>query len=157
MFPAPHGGTSEAVEALALSPDGRTLAVGGAAGTLQLWDTATQRPLGGPLTTSGEAIDSVAFSPDGATLYAGSAHVPLQRYTVAPERVVAQVCARAGTELTRAQWRASIPDLPYRRVCRSVAPTSRGDRSGALEPPHLSTPYVLRGGGSKRYAAGPCG
>ncbi|MGY1498440.1 nSTAND1 domain-containing NTPase [Streptomyces sp. QTS52] len=112
------GDTSEAVSALAVSPDGRTLAVGGEAGSLQLWDLATQQPLGGPLTTRGEAIDSVAFAADSGTVYAGSVHVPLQRYTIEPSKAVASVCARAGgAELTRAQWRTYVRDVPYRRVC----------------------------------------
>ncbi|MCD9876851.1 nSTAND1 domain-containing NTPase [Streptomyces guryensis] len=127
VFPAPAVGdasddllddSSEAVSALAVSPDGRTLAVGGEAGTLQLWDIDTQQPLGGPLTTPGEAVDTVAFSADSGTLYAGSAHVPLQTYTITPSKAVARVCARAGgADLTRAQWRTYVPDAPYRRVC----------------------------------------
>ncbi|MGJ5805519.1 nSTAND1 domain-containing NTPase [Streptomyces europaeiscabiei] len=118
VFPAPLGGTPEAVSALALSPDGHTLAVGGDAGTIQLWDTATQQPLGGPLPSPGERIASLAFSPDNTTLFAGGTHVPLHRHTVAPARVVDHVCARAGNEdLTRAEWDTYVPDAPYRRVC----------------------------------------
>jgi WD40 repeat protein len=118
----PLGDTSEAVSALAVSPDGRTLAVGGEAGTLQLWDIASQQPLGGPLTTPGEKIDTVAFSADNGTLYAGSAHVPLQRYPIAPSKAVGTVCARVAESgdpggLTRAQWKAYVADVPYRRVC----------------------------------------
>ncbi|QOV36986.1 hypothetical protein IM697_00465 [Streptomyces ferrugineus] len=117
--PDPAGGdTSEAVSALAVSPDGSTLAVGGEAGGLQLWDIATHQPLGGPLITPGEAIDTVAFGADSGTVYAGSAHVPLQRYPIAPARAVESVCARAGgSELTRAQWRTYVRDVPYRQVC----------------------------------------
>ncbi|GKQ39949.1 hypothetical protein [Streptomyces sp. A012304] len=119
VFPAPPGAAApEAVSALALSPDGHTLAVGGDAGTLQLWDTVTQQPLGGPLPTPGEAIDALAFSADNGTLYAGGAHVPLQRYTVDPERAVAQVCAKVGgSELTTEEWRTYVPEVPYRKVC----------------------------------------
>lgn len=108
----------EGVTVLALSPDGRTLAVGGAAGSLQLWDVATQQPLGGPLTTPGEAVDSLAFGADGTTVYAGSAHVPLQRYVVDPARAESAVCARAGgTGPTRELWQTYLPDVPYRKVC----------------------------------------
>ncbi|AXG55203.1 WD-40 repeat protein [Streptomyces lincolnensis] len=117
-FPTPLGDAPEAVGALAISPDGSTLAVGGDAGTLQLWDTATQQPLGGPLPTPGEAITSLAFSADSTTLYAAGTHVPLQRYTVDPARAVELICARlGGTNLTRAQWKAYVPDAPYRTVC----------------------------------------
>ncbi|MEV6942461.1 hypothetical protein AB0N07_10730 [Streptomyces sp. NPDC051172] len=115
---AVFGDTSEAVSALAVSPDGGTLAVGGEAGSLQLWDIATQQPLGSPLTTSGEQIDTVAFSADGRTVYAGSAHVPLQRYPIDPARAVETVCARTGGNgLTRAQWRTYLPGVAYRKVC----------------------------------------
>lgn len=119
VFPGPlDGATPEAVGALALSPDGRTLAVGGDAGTLQLWDTATQQPLGRPLPTPGESIDTLAFSADNGTLYAGGTHVPLQRYTVDADRAAAQVCARTGgADLTKAQWRSYVPEVAYRKVC----------------------------------------
>ncbi|WP_405772042.1 hypothetical protein [Streptomyces sp. NBC_01538] len=110
--------TSEAVSALAISPDGSTLAVGGEAGSLQLWDVATQQPLGRPLTTPGEPIDTVAFGADSGTVYAGSAHVPLQRYTIDPSKAVGTVCARTGGNgLTRAQWQRYVRDVPYREVC----------------------------------------
>jgi WD40 repeat protein len=121
VFPGPvdpASGSGESITALAFSPDGGTLAVGGDAGTLQLWDIATQQPLGPPLPTPGGSIDTLAFSPDSTLLYAGGKRVPLQRYVVDPDRAVSLVCARAGNaELTRAQWRTYVPDRPYRRVC----------------------------------------
>ncbi|MCD9879749.1 WD40 repeat domain-containing protein [Streptomyces guryensis] len=115
---ARFGDSSEAISALAVSPDGRTLAVGGEAGSLQLWDIATQQPLGAPVTTPGEAIDTLAFSADSDTVYAGSAHVPLQRYSIDPTRAAKSVCARTGNAgLTRAQWRTYVPGVSYRKVC----------------------------------------
>ncbi len=114
----PSSDSAETVTALAFSPDGSTLAVGGNAGTVQLWDIATQQPLGPSLPTPGGSIDTLAFSPDSTMLYAGGEHVPLQRYVVDPDRAVSLVCARAGnTELTRAQWRTYAPDRLYRRIC----------------------------------------
>ncbi|WP_055711462.1 hypothetical protein [Streptomyces torulosus] len=120
IFPPPVEGhpEGEAVTALAFSPDGRTLAVGGDDGSLRLWDVPTGQPIGGPLTTPGEAVYTLAFGPDGTTLYAGSAHVPLQRYDLDTTRALARVCARAGgSGPSRSQWHTYVPDAPYRRVC----------------------------------------
>ncbi|MDT0479494.1 nSTAND1 domain-containing NTPase [Streptomyces doebereineriae] len=118
VFPVPPAnGSPEAVGTLAFSPDGGTLAVAGDSGSLQLWNTADQQPLGSGLTTPGEGITSLAFTPDGATLHATSLHVPLQRYPVSPSYAADQICARAGTTLSRAQWRTYIPDASYRGVC----------------------------------------
>ena len=117
VFPTSVTNTPEAVSALAFSPDGRTLAVAGDGGTVQLWDTATRQPLGGTLATPGEGVRSLAFSPDNGTLYVAGAHVPLQRYAVSASAALTQVCARAGTALTRARWHALIPDAPYRPTC----------------------------------------
>jgi WD40 repeat protein len=53
------------VKGLAVSPDGKTLAV--VAGGLQLWATATGRRTGNPLSAS-DASGPVAFSPDGSLM-----------------------------------------------------------------------------------------
>jgi WD40 repeat protein len=64
-----QGGT-----ALAYSPDGKTLAVGYANGTTQLWDTATGTTDGGllpaatPKAKGGQSIARLAFSADGTML-----------------------------------------------------------------------------------------
>jgi WD40 repeat protein len=63
------------VATLAVSPDGRLLAVGGTPGpqfagqsSVQLWDIATRRLLA--VFSAAEPVRSVAFSPDGGTLVA---------------------------------------------------------------------------------------
>ncbi|MEU0031291.1 hypothetical protein [Streptomyces sp. NPDC006335] len=109
-------GDAEAVRALAFSPDGTTLAVGGQYGTLRLWDTAGQQQLGTDLPNRDE-IGTLAFGRAGAALYAGGPDVSLQRHTVAPDDVVRVLCARFGGGLTRARWRTYVPDAPYQRVC----------------------------------------
>jgi WD40 repeat protein len=59
------------VRAVALSPDGRTLAsaeVDGADGVLRLWDVPARRALGAPIRAHTGQIWGIAFSPDGRTL-----------------------------------------------------------------------------------------
>ena len=53
--------------ALAASPDGSTLAVGGEANTIQVYDVATRR-LKATLEGQNHAVESVDFSPDGKLL-----------------------------------------------------------------------------------------
>ncbi|EFL20307.1 putative WD-40 repeat protein [Streptomyces himastatinicus ATCC 53653] len=114
---ATHG-AREVPTAMAFSPDGTTLAVAGEQGTLQLWDVASQQPLGPTLRTPGDSILSLAFSPDGGTLYAAGEHVPWQKYDIDPDRAVDTVCARAGTSLSPADWNRFLPEVPYRQLCR---------------------------------------
>jgi WD40 repeat protein/serine/threonine protein kinase len=64
------------VHAIALSPDGQTLLIGGAvsgqkSGEARLWSVNTGRPVGPSLKHPGVVI-AVAFSPDGKTLLTGS-------------------------------------------------------------------------------------
>ena len=56
------------VEAVAISPDSRTLAGATDAGTVWLWDVATRRRLGRPLPGHTGTVFDVAFSPDGTLL-----------------------------------------------------------------------------------------
>jgi WD40 repeat protein len=63
----PHG---DSVQAVALSPNGRTCLTGGLDWTARLWDTATGKPLGPPLRRSG-GVNAAAFSPDGKRFLLG--------------------------------------------------------------------------------------
>jgi WD40 repeat protein len=65
-------GDQGGVRAIALSPDGRTLASADFAGTIRLWDIQARVPLGEPLQAHTDEIWSVAFSPDGQTLASAS-------------------------------------------------------------------------------------
>ena len=54
--------------AVALSPDGRQMALGDERGNLSVYDAKTRLPAGRPYWIQGGLIQSVSFSPDGRTL-----------------------------------------------------------------------------------------
>jgi WD40 repeat protein len=65
--------TSDAVTSVGVSLDGRRVATGNEAGTIQLWDADSGAPIGGPLTGHTDAVTGVAFSFDGHQLASGGA------------------------------------------------------------------------------------
>jgi WD40 repeat protein len=61
-------GHEGAVNSVAISPDGQTIASGGEDGTIRLWDLQGQSVT----LQHGDAVNSVAISPDGQTIVSGS-------------------------------------------------------------------------------------
>lgn len=99
---------------MAFSDDGSLLAVAVQDDSVQLWDTGAGLPFGEPLTFTGQQIDSLAF--DGTTLRTVTG-TEVRTLDLSPDRLAAQVCRRAGRDITPEEWRTYIPDAPYRSLC----------------------------------------
>src|SRR5436853_83300 len=76
------------VNAIAFAPDGKTLASASADRSISLWDVASHRPLGSPLSGHADWVVSVAFAPDGRTLASASADRTVILWDVAAHRPV---------------------------------------------------------------------
>ena len=75
-------GHSGEVRAIAISPDGRILASGGADNSIRIWDLATSELLG-TLNKNDDEILSLTFSPDGKILASGGANGTIKLWQVA--------------------------------------------------------------------------
>ena len=113
-------GPTNAVDAVAFSPDGNTLAVGSGDGTVRLWnvtDPANAAPIGEPFTDT-SPVFSVAFSRDGNILAAtGSGNGTTQLWNLNVDQAINRICTTTSYNLTPQQWARYIP-LPYDPPCR---------------------------------------
>jgi WD40 repeat protein len=117
----PRTGHTDAVNAVAFSPDGRTLATGSADQTARLWnvsDPTHPTPLSPPLTGHTDSVTAVAFSPDGHTLATASNDHTARLWGMDVDQAIQRICTTTTNTLTPAKWGQCVsPDLPYRPPC----------------------------------------
>ena len=73
--------------ALALSPDGRTILIGGDDKAARLWDADTGQPIGPPMPHP-DSVLSLAFSPDGRTILTGCQDAKARLWDVATGQAI---------------------------------------------------------------------
>jgi WD40 repeat protein len=116
------------VRSVAFSPDGTTLASGSTDNTARLWDVVTGTQLGSPLNADSRSVEKVAFSSDGRLLVTGSVDRTVRVWHSVPTRISfaavrAEVCGFVGAGLSRAEWSAYAPGIPFRRTCPRATPS----------------------------------
>ncbi|MEU4230798.1 WD40 repeat domain-containing protein [Nonomuraea sp. NPDC026600] len=109
-FPAAPG---SAIEEIAWSPDGRTIATYEDGDRVRLWDVPSRLSLG--LVFDGQkkiplGNGSVAFSADGRTLYSAMPDGVVRTFPLDDGKVAAAVCRRAGRSLTEREWQRYLPE-----------------------------------------------
>lgn len=83
-------GHTSTVLSLAFSPDGQTLATGGADEAVRFWDMETMQALGSPVDAHDWFVSTVAFSPDGRMLASGSYDNQVVLWDVATRQRIGQ-------------------------------------------------------------------
>ena len=80
---------------IAFSPDGKTLAAGGANGVLRLWDTTAGKPIY-KIAAHSSIINAVAWSPNGQTIASAGADDTIRLWDVATRKVLVEIKEHTG-------------------------------------------------------------
>ncbi|GAQ59110.1 WD domain, G-beta repeat [Streptomyces acidiscabies] len=109
-------GYNSAIDGVVFAPDGHALALTGADHTVQLWDVA-RRSLRARLTGHTQPVMAVTFSADGHTLAFAGMDRSVILWTTDPRHTTALTCQAVARNLTPAQWKEFLPEIPYHQTC----------------------------------------
>src|SRR5262249_9213325 len=109
------------VVALAISPDSRWLATGGADGTTWLWDCPSRDTSPSRLVGHTDAVTIVAFSPDGHWLLTGGKDSTVRLWTLSLNELVARARRTVGRNFTFAEWQRYFVGQRYRKTFPNLA------------------------------------
>jgi WD40 repeat protein len=104
---------------IVFSPDGALLAASYTDKHIVLLETTHGTMLGEPIDL-GHAVDVLGFEPDGQGLLLWSDR-GIERIPLNPDRWVRDLCARAGRDLSLAEWKMFLAEnLDYRQTCSNL-------------------------------------
>lgn len=121
------------INSLSFSGDGALLASGGDDRSVILWDVERQQPLGRPLLVHRRAITALGFGAN-RVLLAGDSET-LWRWDLDESAWSARACARAGRNLSLAEWQQAFGEQPYCRICAAAPPGVAAPPQAPLCPP----------------------
>jgi WD40 repeat protein len=113
---SPLNASSGSAINVSVSPDGKYLAASGFPPQVTVWDTRTFTRVGVPLPVDANATDARArFTPDGRLVVTTGDVMRL--FTIDPQAWLTRACTVAGRTLSRGEFEAALPRLPYRPAC----------------------------------------
>jgi len=108
-------GHKQGVIGVSFSPDGKTIVSAAEDGELRLWAAATGQAVGLPMQAHAR-ITSVTFSPDNKMIVTGNKDGTVHVWD-APAGWIDRVCAKLVRNLSRAEWKQYVGDIPYVEQC----------------------------------------
>ena len=111
---------SDVVNAVAFSPDGKLLATASEDNTARIVAVADGRERA--RVTHDDTVRAVAFSPDGKFLATASADGRVHVWSTDLDDMLHQLCTGHGRNLSHAEWRRYLGDLPWQPTCELAHP-----------------------------------